>query len=84
MNIPQQIGANYFAFGILLLNDHTGAVVGSLELKCLKDPFQIKVEILQKWINGEGKKPVTWRTLLECLKDIGMSTLAEDTQQALH
>ena len=32
--------------------------------------------ILQRWLNGEGRQPVTWDTLLDCLEDIGHGTLA--------
>ena len=32
--------------------------------------------ILQRWLNGDGQQPATWDTLLDCLEDIGYSTLA--------
>ena len=32
--------------------------------------------ILQRWLNGGGKQPATWDTLLGCLEDIGHGTLA--------
>ena len=32
--------------------------------------------ILLRWLNGEGRQPVTWDTLLDCLEDIGHGTLA--------
>ena len=52
--------------------------------KHLKDPVEINLEILKKWIRGEaGEKPVSWRTLITCLRNSGMSTLASDIQQAL-
>ena len=31
--------------------------------------------ILQRWLNGDGRQPVTWDTLLDCLEDIGHGTL---------
>ena len=42
---------------------------------------QFKVEaachnILRRWLNGEGRQPVTWETLVNCLEDIGHGTLA--------
>lgn len=32
--------------------------------------------ILQRWLNGEGRQPVTWGTLVDGLEDIGYGTLA--------
>ena len=32
--------------------------------------------ILQRWLNGWGRQPVTWYTLLDCLEGIGYGTLA--------
>ena len=31
--------------------------------------------ILQRWLSGDGRQPVTWDTLLDCLEDIGHGTL---------
>ena len=42
------------------------------------DPEQINEEILRQWLSGKGKQPVTWATLVEVLRDIGLSTLAKD------
>ena len=43
-----------------------------------EDPLEINIDILQMWIRGEGKKPITWETLADCLRDIGLSELAHD------
>ena len=32
--------------------------------------------ILQRWLNGEGREPVTWDTLLDCLEQTPNGTLA--------
>ena len=32
--------------------------------------------VLQRWLNGEGRQPVTWDTLVNCLEDIGHGTFA--------
>ena len=84
INIPQEIGTKYNTFGILLLKDRTGALVDGIVHKHLRDPVLINIEILQKWVHGEsGELPVSWRTLITCLRDSGMSVLASDIQQAL-
>ena len=38
---------------------------------------QINIEILQLWLGGEGRD-VSWRTLIEVLKDIGLRELATE------
>ena len=32
--------------------------------------------ILQRWLSGDGRQPVTWDTLLDCLEDTLNGTLA--------
>ena len=65
-------------FGALLLDDSTGAKVKNLEHQQQRNAEQINQEILQKWLTGSGKNPVTWETLVEVIRDIELSTLADD------
>ena len=44
------------------------------------DAEQVNIAILQEWLIGRGKKPVTWTTLVEVLRDIELSTLAGDIE----
>ena len=81
INIPEQISDKYMTFGILLLNDDNGAIVNEISLRYLKDHVQINIDILRRWINGEGRLPVSWETLTACLRDTGLSKLADDIQQ---
>jgi len=46
--------------------------------KYLNNPVQINTEILQEWLTGRGKQPVTWATIVEALHSIKLSTLAGD------
>ena len=80
INIPQEIGTKYYNFGILLLNDATGGKVRNLEHKCREDAERINTEILQEWVAGRGKQPVTWETLTEVLRDVELSTLASEIE----
>jgi len=43
----------------------------------------ITLEILQVWLEGRGRKPVTWEMLVIALHSIGLHDLAEDIHQAL-
>ena len=78
INIPQEIGINYSEFGILLLEDATGARVEAIAHKHLNNAQQINLDILKEWVGGRGAKPVNWTMLVEVLKDIGLTVLAGD------
>ena len=40
--------------------------------------------ILERWsVDGEGRQPVTWETLIECLEDIEYGSLASDLRREL-
>ena len=80
INIPQEISTKYSQFGLLLLNDTTRAKVCNIEHKHLRNAEWINTEILQEWLEGRGKQPVSWRTLIEVLRDVELSKLAGDIE----
>ena len=49
----------------------------------MNDAEKINADILQQWISGRGKHPVTWKTLTEVLYDIGLNTLAGDIKAVI-
>ena len=60
----------------LQLEDHD---INTLE----RDPVPACCEMMQQWLNGEGRKPVTWLTLIESLTDAGFLDIAETLQEIL-
>ena len=80
INIPVEIGCKYVQCGTFLLNDRTGSRVKIIAHKYLNDGELINTEILQQWLIGGGKQPVTWATLVEVLRDVGLSTLAYEIE----
>ena len=78
INIPQEIGTNYYQFGMLLLADENGKRVDIIESECRGKTEQINLKILKQWIKGKGKQPVTWGTLVEVLYDVELTVLAND------
>ena len=79
LKVHQEVGANYSTFGIILLNDRTGSRVQSLKQACLGNPEDVMLRILQEWIEGKGL-PVTWESLVQTLRDIDLSVLADQIQ----
>ena len=57
-----------------------GARICSIAYKHRDDAEQINIEVLQQWINGRGKQPVTWKTLTQVLQDIELNTLAGEIE----
>ena len=79
-NIPEKIAIKYFQFGTFLLDDTDGSRVETVAHKHSNDAERINIDILQQWLTGRGKQPVTWATLVEVLRDIKFATLANDIE----
>ena len=80
LNIPVEIATKYVQFGIFLLDDRNGSKVKIMARKHLNDAEEINTEILQEWLSGRGKQPVTWPTLVKVLHDIELSSLADEIE----
>ena len=78
--MPQEIGTKYHDFGVFLLEDHNGARIHTLAHKHNNDSIEINIAIIEEWVAGKGKHPVTWKTLTQVLRDIELSTLAEEIE----
>ena len=78
INIPQQISTNSYKFGILLLEDNSGAIIRNIMHECRDNPEQINTKVLEEWVAGRGKQPVSWDTLIGVLQDIELDALARD------
>ena len=49
-----------------------------MERKNMKNSEEINVEVLQEWVEGRGKQPVTWDTLVDVLCDAQLTELATE------
>ena len=78
INIPHEIGVKYYQFGLLLLENDT---IRSIAHKHREDPERINIEVLEEWVAGRGKQPVTWQTLTQVLYDIKLTTLAAEIEE---
>ncbi len=77
-DIRQEVGIKYRECCTFLLNDRDGTKVQALEHQHWCNPLWINHEIFSRWLQGEGKQPVTWATLVGVLRDIGMNSLADE------
>ena len=83
MNVTERIGISYGKLGPLLLRDDDGAVTQSIRDQYHHDASKINQEILQRWIQGKGRQPVQWSTLIDVLKKIELSVLAKKIEDNL-
>ena len=69
IDIAEEIGADYELFGTLLLEDNNGNKIKIIEKSERDDVLRIVAEILQQWLKGKGRLPVTWHTLIQCMRE---------------
>jgi hypothetical protein len=79
VNIPQEVGGSYQRLGHYLLGDHT-----EITANPQRDATGINQEILKYWVQGGGKRPVLWETLLGALRAADLTDLATTVEQNLH
>ena len=63
-----------------MLDDPNGTRIRALAHKHKNDANEINIEIIEEWVAGKGKHPVTWKTLIQVLHDIELSTLASEIE----
>ena len=83
VDITEEVGTKYTRLGILLLNDKKGSVVDQISCDCRDKAADIVYEILKRWIRGKGKQPVTWKTLTDTLRAVGLTELATCIETSL-
>ena len=82
-DVMERIGVNYPDFGMFLLQDSDGSKVSALELTWQRASLPICRDIMKDWLQGKGKTPVTYATLLHCLRDADLHNLAKDIEDVL-
>ena len=83
INITESIGLHYKQLGPLLLQDNDGTITETIERECFYKVKEINQEILQRWIQGKGRQPLQWSTLIDVLKKIELSPLAKKIADCL-
>ena len=83
IDIAAMIGTDYQMFGIFLLQDKYGNKVEAIEMSEGRDPIRITVQILRHWLQGKGKLPVNWQTLIQCLQDSNLNVISESIEVSL-
>jgi DNA-binding transcriptional regulator YiaG len=82
-DIADKIAHSYKKIGGELLQDLEGTRVGNIHTNNFHNVVDTSVAILEEWLEGSGKLPVTWRTLIRVLENYGKVELARDIREAL-
>ncbi len=78
LNLAQQIGADYYKFGTFLLEDVDGSRTEAIVQKHQREAENINMHIFRSWLEGKGKQPVSWATLVGVLRDMKLNRIAEE------
>ena len=79
----RQCSSKYYDIGVFLLNDNNADMVKSLETEHQRNADRIMKEVFKSWIDGAGKKPTTWNTIIAVLRNVELGTLADMLQDAI-
>jgi hypothetical protein len=80
VNLADKIGVSYYDFGVQLLEDDYR--VTAIEKEMNRKASDINREIFRRWLQGSGRQPVSWATVVTVLQDIGLVRLAQDIETA--
>ena len=83
IDIVEEIGADYELFGTLLLKDNNGNKIKIIEKSERGDVLRIVAEILRQWLKGTGRRPVTWHTLIQCMRESNLNVLLDHMERSL-
>ena len=78
INIIEKVTGKNRDLGIHLLNDDDGAITDNIEREHSPNQTRITEAIFQRWLRGTGRSPQSWATLINVLKEIKHTTLAEE------
>ncbi len=74
--------ADYSGFAICILQDK-GNQLDIIERDSGTRVKDILNQVFRDWLNGKGKQPVSWKTLIECLQSSGFNELVKKMMAVL-
>lgn len=82
--VVKRVAWQWEKLATMLELDNDGRKIDAIK----RDFWGVGVEIccmqaIHHWVRGEGKGPVSWRTLLKCLEDIECAQIAEEIAKQL-
>ena len=81
MEIIKHIAAKWRKVGIHFNFDPTGYTIDLIEERRRADPEACCTDMMMEWLGGRGRQPATWATLVEILRNVEFTVLANDVEQ---
>ena len=81
LNVHEEVGDNYYKFGVFLLDDSTSNEVDEIEAAHKSNAARVRT-ILKVWLNGKGE-PATWYSLIKVLRDCQLMHLANTLEEKI-
>ena len=82
VEIIKRVAPHWRDLGILMDFDKEGTQLKNIEEK-YSDPIRCCQAMFRYWLNGNGRGPHSWNTLIELLEDCDHATLADEIRNAL-
>ena len=82
INIVEGIGVKWEMVGTALLDDKHGTIITAIVQESGYNTERINMEILRRWVRGEGIPDCSWRGLLSVLR-VHCRALAESMEEVL-
>ena len=81
IRIMQRIASEYRSLCVKLLEDNDGGITKAIMAENHHQTDDIVHTILSRWLQGKGRKPVTWATFIAVLYEIELSRLAQEIDE---
>ena len=81
LKLPTEIGTATTKFGIHLLQDETGTRVSSILESNQYRTEKANQQLLMEWVQGRGKTPISWKTLVSVLDSAELHVLAQEIRE---
>ena len=78
VRIIENISAKWKKVGILFNFDPTGCTIDLIDARHPSDPEACCTDMMKMWLEGRGRKPASWATLVEVLKNAKFNNLADE------
>ena len=60
-----------------------GHMIETIRKDCPQQAESACQSMLTKWLNGEGRQPISWRTLITVLNEADLSSVAQDLDELI-
>ena len=81
VEIIKAIAPDWSRFGIHFDFDETGQTLKCIAKEHPFNPIDCCTQMMREWLEGRGRQPATWATLIDLLKDAEMNDLAQQVEE---